>query len=302
MKMTNVPKRREGCNDLGANGWQFGSDMCRTISTTGSRPSLNILAKPGLCCVQDCHAPDNEAGLPAHKFTRANEEILNVLKIMSHDIRGPLTTLGAGLKLLKKGAYGRIDSEASYQIEQLFSVLKGLMGNVEDFLGRAFSINSGLEISSEPLHLNREVVQQVLLELSKEIQDRSISVENQLEVLPHKADFIQGDRFWLKAIFRNLIRNAIKYGGRGCRITIGFEDLKFQYRMNVHNTGKPVPKECRDRLFTKFGRISSKKNGNSESMGLGLYLVKEIVEKHGGHIWYEGAEMGSNFLFNLPKV
>jgi K+-sensing histidine kinase KdpD len=267
----------------------------------GDTPFLDISSKRGLYCFEDWHVSNTRANSGAHFFGTKNEEILNILKIMSHDIRGPLTTLGAGLKLMEKGAYGRIDSEASYQIEQLFSVLKGLMGNLEDFLGRAFSINSGLEISREPLHLNREVVQEVLLELSKEIQDCSISVENQLDVLPHKADFIQGDRFWLKAIFRNLIRNAIKYGGRGCRITIGFEDLRFQYRMNVHNTGQSVPEECRDRLFTKFGRISSKKNGNSESMGLGLYLVKEIVEKHGGHIWYEATETGSNFLFNLPK-
>jgi K+-sensing histidine kinase KdpD len=221
---------------------------------------------------------------------------------MSHDIRGPLTTLGAGLKLLKKGAYGSMDSKASYQIDQLFSVLEGLMGNVEDFLGRAFSINSGLEISRGPLHLNREVVEPVLLELSKEIQDHSITVENHLDVLSDKAQFIQGDRFWLKAVFRNLIRNGIKYGGRRCRIAIGFEDLEWQFRMNVHNTGKPVPEEFRDRLFTKFGRISSKDNGNSESMGLGLYLVKEIIKRHGGRIWYEATESGSNFLFNLPKV
>jgi signal transduction histidine kinase len=221
---------------------------------------------------------------------------------MSHDIRGPLTTLGAGLKLLKKGAYGRMDSKASYQIDQLFSILKGLMGNVEDFLGRAFSVNGGLEMSREPLHLNQDVVQSVLLELSKDIQDLSITVENDLDGLSDKAHFIQGDRFWLKAIFRNLIRNAIKYGGKGCRIAIGFEDLKFQFRMNVHNTGKPIPEEFRDRLFTKFGRISSKENGNSDSMGLGLYLVKEIIERHGGYIWYEATESGSNFLFYLPKV
>jgi len=265
-------------------------------------PFLAIFAKHGLYGLVEGHASNTEANSRPDIFASANEEILNILKIMSHDIRGPLTTLGAGLKLLKKGAYGRMDSKASYQVDQLFSVLKGLMGNVEDFLGRAFSINGGLEMSREPLHLNREVVEPVLLELSKEIHDRSITVENYLDVLPHKAHFIQGDRFWLKAIFRNLIRNAIKYGGRGCRITIGFQDLKFQYRMNVHNTGKPVPEECRDRLFTKFGRISSKKNENSESMGLGLYLVKEIVEKHRGHIWYEATETGSNFLFNLPKV
>jgi signal transduction histidine kinase len=271
-------------------------------SEPGNSPFLDIFAKRDLYTLVDQLASNTQANSHPHVFASANEEILNILKIMSHDIRGPLTTLGAGLKLLKKGAYGSMDSNVSCQIDQLFSVLKGLMGNVEDFLGRAFSINGGLQISREPLHLNREVVQPVLLELSKEIQDRSITVENHLEALSDNALFIQGDRFWLKAIFRNLLRNAIKYGGRGCKITIGFEDLQFQYRMNVHNTGKPVPEEFRNRLFTKFGRISSEKNGNSESMGLGLYLVKEIVERHGGHIWYEATERGSNFLFNLPKV
>jgi light-regulated signal transduction histidine kinase (bacteriophytochrome) len=136
---------------------------------------LDIFAKHGLCCVLDCHAPDNEAGLLAHKSTRANEEILNILKVMSHDIRGFLTSLGAGLKLVKKGAYGKMDRTVSDEIDQLFRVLKGLMGTVEDFLGRAFSLNAGLEMSQEALHLNRDIVQPVLLEFSKDIQGRSIT-------------------------------------------------------------------------------------------------------------------------------
>jgi len=141
------------------------------------------------------------------------------------------------------------------------------------------------------------------VELSEqEIQDRSITIENHLDALSDEVLLLVADTFWLKAIFRNLIRNAIKYGGKKCMITIGFEDLGFQFRMHVHNTGKPVPEEFRDRLFTKFGRISPRDNGNSEGMGLGLYFVKEIIEKHGGQIWYEATSTGSNFPFSLPKI
>ena len=58
----------------------------------------------------NCHAADNVADSTTHTVTGANEEILNILKVMSHDIRGPLISLGAVLKLLKRGAYGNMDA------------------------------------------------------------------------------------------------------------------------------------------------------------------------------------------------
>jgi signal transduction histidine kinase len=81
-----------------------------------------------------------------------------------------------------------------------------------------------------------------------------------------------------------------------------FEDLDFQIRMNVHNTGKPVPKKFRSRLFSKFGRISQKDNESFEGTGLGLFLAKQIVERQGGRIWYEAEKNGSNFIFTLPNI
>jgi signal transduction histidine kinase len=72
--------------------------------------------------------------------------------------------------------------------------------------------------------------------------------------------------------------------------------------MNVFNIGTPIPEEYRSMLFSKFGRIPSKQNQNREGMGLGLYLVKEIIQHHGGCIWYEAMDDGSSFAFILPNT
>jgi signal transduction histidine kinase len=224
-----------------------------------------------------------------------------MVKMFSHDLRGPLVSMGAALRLLKKGVYGEMEGDVADEIDKLFTMVTGLIGTVEDFLGKAFSVEGDLYMPQEVLHLKKDLIEPVLLELSKDILGHSIMIDDRLSVVPDNRLQIQGNRFWLKAIFRNLLKNAIKYGERGSTIAIGFKTLRSQFRINVYNSGTPVPKEYRDLLFTKFGRISARDDGNGKGMGLGLYLVKEIIEKHGGKIWYEGKEHGSNFVFTLPR-
>lgn len=287
--------------NVGPGDWDLANDKSQSIPMNGSDPSLDILAKHALYGLWDCHGPDNAADSPAYQFSRENEEVLNILKIMSHDTRGPLIALGAALKLLKRGAYGKMDDRAGDVVGELFTVVEGLIGTLEDFLGRAFSVSEGLGISKEPLHFKQDIVEPVLMELSREIRVRSIKVENDLEDVPHHGLLLQGDRVWLRAIFRNLLRNAIEHGGEGCRIGIGFRSVGSLFRMNVRNTGLPVPEDYRSRLFTRFGRISSGDASRSGGMGLGLFLVRQIIERLGGHIWYEAEENGSNFIFTLPR-
>jgi signal transduction histidine kinase len=72
--------------------------------------------------------------------------------------------------------------------------------------------------------------------------------------------------------------------------------------LNVYNDGNPIPEQWRDRLFSKFGCIadSAERDANDEGLGLGLYLIKKIIQRQGGEIWYEAKEHGSNFVFTLP--
>jgi signal transduction histidine kinase len=233
---------------------------------------------------------------------RLNLEILNMLKIMSHDIRGSLVSISATLKLLIRGYYGKMDDAVANSLKELLSKTISLVGITEEYLGRTFCVEGDLESEDELLNLMKDVINPVLDELSAELKEHPIWMDHCSDAMSNKGIPIKASRIGLKAVFRNLLRNAIKHGGKGCTITLGFEDHGGSYRLNVYNSGKPVPEEYRDKLFSKFMRYGNNGigNGGTHGMGLGLYLTKKIIEKHGGAIWYEAEENGSNFIFTLP--
>ena len=106
----------------------------------------------------------------------AAENILNLLKIISHDTRGPLVSMVATLKLPNRGYYGKMDEEAADKIRGVLSNATRLTGMAEEYLGRGFAVNKELEIEGEPLYLIRDMINPVLEELSPELKDRRIKM------------------------------------------------------------------------------------------------------------------------------
>ena len=231
-----------------------------------------------------------------------DEKILNMVKAMSHDVRGSLLSISATLKLLSRGHYGKMDDSVVRRIKELFSKTSGLIGITEEYLGRSFSINGDLDADAESLDLMKDILIPVLKELSPELKGRHLLVDHRLHAMSNKLIPIRTNRIWLKMVFRNLLRNAIKYGDKEGMIALGFEDQGSCYRLNVYNSGKPIREEYREKLFTKFMGNGNGENGKegAGSTGLGLYLIKKVIEKLGGDIWYEAKEKGSNFVFTLP--
>jgi signal transduction histidine kinase len=142
----------------------------------------------------------------------------------------------------------------------------------------------------------------VLKELSSELKGHHLMIDQRLHAMSNKPVSIRTNRIWLKMVFRNLLNNAVKYGDKEGMITIGFEDQGSCYRLNVYNSGKPIPEEYRERLFARWMGNGNDQNGKeaADGTGLGLYLVNKVVQKLGGEIWYEARENGSNFIFTLP--
>jgi len=229
-----------------------------------------------------------------------NEQVMNMLMVVSHDMRSPLISMAATLKLLTKGIYGGVDESVKNTLNDLSGRVARLIGAVEDCIGKTSVLKGSLDSDRQELDLRQDIIDPVLDELSSEIEEHNISIDNRLGAIPAHHIPVRANRVWLKTVLRNLFRNAIKYGGKGCVIAFGCENHNSYYQLNIYNSGQPIPENHRDKLFTKFFRVEHHGEKTEEGMGLGLFLVKEVIRRHGGDIWYEAKEDGSNFVFTLP--
>jgi signal transduction histidine kinase len=231
-----------------------------------------------------------------------NERVLDTLRMVFHDLRSSLVSMSASLNLMHRGKFGKMDEGVAHKIRELSSRVTGMIGMTEDFLGKTFLAESDFHIEPEDLDLRRDIINQVLKELFGELNEKRVVIHNRFKANGGDRIPIKGNRFWLKSVFRNLLHNAIKYGGKGGTIEIALEDRDSCWRLNVYNSGRPISSEDRRKLFAKFNRAGNEhKRERAGGLGLGLYLIQDILKKHGGDIWYEAKEHGSNFVVTLPR-
>jgi CheY-like chemotaxis protein len=220
--------------------------------------------------------------------------------LMLHDIRGCMVSTGAALKLLTRGTYGEVKGEVKARLSEAAGRLDNLIHLTEDFIGKAMADYRKAAKDRDLLDLKEDIVEPVLAELAAEIRDQQITLVNRLNNRREGKVTVKGSRLWLKSVFRNLINNGIRYGGPGCTIMIDFETHGSGCRLNVYNTGKAVPEECRSMLFSSTpGLRRSQKH--PWGLGLGLSLSRDIIQNQGGDIWYEAKTDGSNFVMSLPQ-
>nr|HID58507.1 PAS domain-containing sensor histidine kinase [Desulfobacterales bacterium] len=232
---------------------------------------------------------------------RLTKHALDMLTIVSHDIRSPLIAIASTLKLLKRGIFGKLEGGVIDTIDDLLNRVVGLCGTVENCLGKTSAFNGSIVFEKEVLDLRKDIIDPVLEEFIREFEEKEILLDSRFGSIPADKIPIKASKMWLKNVYRNLISNAIKYGGRGCTIAFGFEIHGSYYKLNVYNSGKPIPEEEHHKLFSKFTRIKSGSEAEDDGVGLGLYMIKQIIQKHGGDIWYEAMPSGSNFVFTILK-
>jgi signal transduction histidine kinase len=142
----------------------------------------------------------------------------------------------------------------------------------------------------------QEVLQMVQDEFSPRLRVRQIQW-----ILALNAREARADRLALLRLFRNLVDNALKYGGDPLtEIRVGCRELEDAYLFSVSDNGVGISREAAEKIFGLFQRDND--SWGTEGTGLGLAIVKELVERHRGKVWVEaGAGGGTTFFFTISK-
>jgi signal transduction histidine kinase len=141
-----------------------------------------------------------------------------------------------------------------------------------------------------------ETVFNSYLDLAKE---KEISLE--LEKLKDEFPLIRVDEEKIKLAVQNLIENAMIYTLPKGKVKVTMDIKNGDFFFSVQDTGIGIPKEVQERIFTKFFRASNAAKIDTEGSGLGLFITKNIIEAHGGKIWFESEEgKGTTFYFTIP--
>lgn len=234
------------------------------------------------------------------KVMEASAAKVNFLTRMSHEIRTPINTiLGMNEMILRENKDAAIAEYVTYS-QKAGRMLLSLVNDVLDFS----KIDSGiLHIADNPYSLT-EVLSDSYHMLEARTKKKGLAVE--LNVDKRMPNRLSGDEVAIKQILTNLLTNAIKYTSEGT-ITLGVSGIQadngdFSLKITVADTGDGIREEDIGKLFESFSRLDEKKNQHIEGSGLGLPIVKQLVDKMNGEIRVQSVYgKGSLFTVLLPQ-
>jgi len=236
---------------------------------------------------------------------RAYEAIENLIQERSHfmnrvahNLRAPLAAMTSVLEVIRDGYLGDLNETVRNYMNRLDRRVEGMLLMINELMTLAKSQSKHPEMECGPLNLET-IAGRIKKNFQEEVAKKRLTFEL---TIPKDLPEIRGDPDMIEQMFENLISNAIKYTPEGGRVGMTFWPGPDQtVRMVFSDNGIGIPKSEMPRLFTEFFRASNVQD--AIGTGLGLTIVKEIVDKHSGRINVESEEgLGTTFIINLPAA
>jgi two-component system, sensor histidine kinase and response regulator len=223
----------------------------------------------------------------------------DLMKMIVHDLKSPLTSVLAALEMVLDGDFGAISEAQRRALGDAEAKSEDLLALIEDLLEVARIEETGVQLEVQaiaPAALLTEVLHEWEMRLAQEEAHATMDVADDTPVF-------HADKGLVKRVFSNLIQNALTHSPRNVSVAIRarHESASDGVLFTVADNGPGIPEEYQEIIFRKFERAKTPSAPRVRSSGLGLAFCKLAVEAHGGRIWVQSAEgKGSQFHFTLP--
>jgi signal transduction histidine kinase len=211
------------------------------------------------------------------------------IAVLGHDLRNPLASIVAGLRLLKKEIGSEKGQSIAHMMQASVDRMAGLIDNVMDFargrLGGGWQLNRADETLAP-------VLDHVVDEMKAAYPNRTIDVQF---AMPQT---VNCDRGRIAQLFSNLLGNALTHGAADAPVTVRASTDGGVFELSVANAGEEIPSAALPRLFQPYARGEHKKD--ERGLGLGLYIAAEIARAHGGALNATSSPKETRFTFRMP--
>lgn len=240
--------------------------------------------------------------LVAHDVTREKriERLKNeFISISAHQLRTPLAGIKWALRMILDGEIGKIDKESTIYLDKAYQTNEIMICLVNDLLN-VTRIEEGrflLELKSVSL---KDLIKKVIMEAEVISERKNVNVE--FETIGNDVTQIKADAEKLRLALQNLVENSIKYSSPGDTISIKIRsEDESMVVIEVKDEGIGIDEKEHKRVFSKFFRGRNASRIQTQGTGLGLFIVKNIVEAHNGKIWFKSkVNEGTTFFIKLP--
>jgi len=227
---------------------------------------------------------------------KLNQEKIQIISLVSHDLKGPFNRIFALTQLMNSISENLTERQKEY-LGKIHQIAVDGLGMVRNILDSRKVDDKGIDLNSDPFDLS------VLL-TSYVRNYKAVAEKKKIEIAfePNSSLTINADKLYISRVIENLLSNAIKFSPEGKKVFVKLVPLSNGIEFSVRDEGPGISKEDQLKLFQRFQQLTAQPTGGESSSGLGLFIVKTIVDKIGGEILCESEiGHGTKFILRLPN-
>ncbi len=268
------------------------------VENKASVKELDELAQSFNEMAAKLHERDMSLKVSNDKLEELNKSYLDLIGFVAHELKNILSSTILNAYTVRDGFLGMINFKQRKALDSVTRNLDYFASTIKNFLNLSRIEKHELNVNSLELSVKDDLFNVSLEAFLREAMEKNIRIINSIPA----GLKIKGDSDLLQIVSNNLVANAVKYGKPGGQIIVSALEFPESVKIEVYNDSRPIQAKDIDKLFQKFSRLNYAENKKERGTGLGLFITKEIIEKHGGRIWVEPRSEGNAFIFELTKI